>query len=118
MNFQTAVKTAFSKYIVISGRARRAEYWFFAAFCLLGGIITGFVDGALFGGAQITNAILVLAIIIPSITLQVRRLHDMDRSGWWALLILAPVVGSIVLMIWSAFKGTEGSNRFGADPLQ
>lgn len=123
MNFQTAIKTCFQKYVTFSGRARRREYWFWALFNLIVAIAAGFIDSAMF--ASVTNpnssgpvgTIVTLAILLPSLSVSVRRLHDLDKSGWWVLIGLIPIIGMIIMIIWACMKGTTGDNRFGADPL-
>jgi len=123
MGFTQAIKTCLSKYATFSGRAPRSEYWWFALFITL--VYLAFMvfaqvmgeDSAIVGIAAIPFVIFVFAIIIPSIAVSVRRLHDLDQSGWFFLLALIPVVGSLGLAIWFCFKGTEGANRFGPDPL-
>ncbi len=118
MGFQEAVRTVLSKYVVIEGRAPRSEYWYFILFALLGGAILGAVDGILFGGSMTPiSTLFSLAIFIPSITVGVRRLHDRDMSGWWLLLALIPIIGTIALIVIFILRGTEGENRFGPDPL-
>lgn len=116
MDFQTAVKTCFQKYATFSGRARRAEYWWFALFNLIASLVLGFIDGALFGG-QVLGTIYSLAILIPSIAVGARRLHDIGRSGWWLLIGLIPLIGALVLLWWFIQPSQEGSNQFGPDPL-
>jgi len=58
-----------------------------------------------------------LALFLPGLALAIRRLHDLDRSGWWFLLVFIPVIGAIILIIWACTKGTDGPNRFGPDRL-
>jgi uncharacterized membrane protein YhaH (DUF805 family) len=122
MNMIEAVKACFSKYVTFSGRARRAEYWWFVLFTVLGSFVFGFVDGLMFGTSMETTglfgAVFSLGTLLPSISVGVRRLHDLDRSGWWLLLMLLPIIGWIVLIVWNATKGTQGDNRFGPDPLR
>nr|WP_246252396.1 DUF805 domain-containing protein [Sulfitobacter algicola] len=109
-----AVKTCLSKYVDFSGRARRSEYWFFYLFTFLVGIVGAIIDGVL--GTGFFNLIATLAFLLPSIAAGVRRLHDTDRSGWWFLIILVPIVGAIVLLVFFVMDGTKGENRFGPDP--
>jgi uncharacterized membrane protein YhaH (DUF805 family) len=59
----------------------------------------------------------LLAVLIPSIALSIRRLHDRDKSGWWFLLAFIPLIGALILLVWFALPGTAGNNRFGPDPL-
>jgi uncharacterized membrane protein YhaH (DUF805 family) len=58
-----------------------------------------------------------LAVLLPGIAVAVRRMHDLDKSGWWVLIGLIPIIGWIIFIIWACTKGTDGSNRFGPDPL-
>ena len=103
------------KYVTFSGRARRAEYWMFTLFNLIAAVILMAVDGAL-GSTPILYSIYMLAVLLPSLAVTIRRLHDTDRSGWWLLLGLIPLVGPIVLLVFFCFEGTREENRFGADP--
>jgi len=114
---------ALNKYAEFQGRARRKEYWLFTLFNLL--IVTGlsFIDMlfgwySLQGEVGMLSGVYSLAVLIPSIAVGVRRLHDTDRSGWWMLMCFVPVVGVIVLLIFFVLDGTPGSNRFGPDPKQ
>ncbi len=112
------------KYATFSGRARRKEYWWFALFtglvsmvCTIGDfIIMGADEMFVYGGGPLLG-IASLALILPSLAVTVRRLHDRDRSGWFILLGLLPLVGVIILFIWYVSRGTIGDNRFGPDPL-
>lgn len=115
MDFITAVKTCFGKFATFQGRAARSEYWFFTLFLFLGQLVLGFVDMAT--GIGVLGSIFILVCLIPTLAVTVRRLHDTDRSGWWALLMLIPLIGNIVLLIWFCARGTAGDNRFGGDPL-
>ncbi len=111
------------KYAVFSGRARRKEYWMFMLANIVVGVVIGLLGAATAGpdGAPSTIATIVLwvysiAILLPSLAVTVRRLHDTDRSGWWILISLIPLIGAIVLIIFYVTDGTKGPNRFGADP--
>ena len=122
MGFMDAVRSCLSKYATISGRARRAEYWYFYLAIIIAAIIAATLDVVVgvitFGlGAGIFSIIVTLGIIIPSICVTIRRLHDQDRSGWWILIALVPAIGGIVLLVFMILRGTEGDNRFGPDPL-
>lgn len=116
MDFKTSVSTVLNKYIEFSGRASRSEFWSFVLFSVIGNIITGILDEVL-GTVAAINLLFSLAILLPSIAVGVRRLHDIDRSGWWLLLSFIPIVGWLVLLYFNVQKGTDGENRFGADPL-
>jgi uncharacterized membrane protein YhaH (DUF805 family) len=120
MGFGQAVKTCFSKYVDFHGRAPRSEYWYFVLFYALVMLATA-VAGFLLGGTRlvIVGPILVLlAIFLPSLAVQVRRLHDTNAAGWWILLAFIPYLGGLIMIVWYCIKGTAGENRFGPDPLQ
>ena len=119
MTFKESITTCFSKYATFSGRAARSEYWFWALFTWLVAVAFTVVDMMLFGTMEFQplSSLFSLAVLVPSIAVGVRRLHDIDRSGWWLLIMLIPLIGLIVLLIWFVKKGTDGPNRFGDDPL-
>lgn len=121
MDFQTAVRTCFNNYVTFSGRAQRSQYWWFALFGILGSMLLSLVDGMMFGfhrmDADPLSSLFSLAILLPSISVGVRRLHDRDKSGWWLLIGLIPLIGFLVLVFWFVQRGTVGPNRFGPDPL-
>ena len=103
MTFQESVKVCFSKYADFGGRATRSEYWWFFLFILL--VSAG---ASLFSNTL--SALFSLATLLPSIAAATRRLHDTNRSGWWQLIILVPVIGLIVLIVFLAQEGkTEAS---------
>jgi uncharacterized membrane protein YhaH (DUF805 family) len=112
---------ALKKYAVFSGRSRRKEYWYFVLFVVIITIALNVID-SLFGthhrasGAGLLSSIFSLAILIPSIAVSVRRLHDIDRTGWWVLISLVPLVGWIVLLIFHVQDSTPGTNRYGPNP--
>ena len=116
MNFQTSIKTCFSKFAVFSGRASRSEFWFFVLFGFLGGIITVIIDVMILGYPYEENGpinlIFSVALIIPSISVAARRLHDINKSGWWQLLWIT-IIGGILLIIWHATEGENKKNKFG-----
>jgi uncharacterized membrane protein YhaH (DUF805 family) len=116
MNIQIAVKTCFSKYATFSGRASRSEYWFFYLFTIIASIVTWVIDTMLLGySAEDTGAISLIfqiIIILPSIAVGARRLHDIGKSGWWQLLILT-IIGIILLIVWFATIGSSKKNKYG-----
>ena len=116
MNIQTAVKTCFSKYATFSGRASRSEYWFFYLFTIIASIVTWVIDTMLLGySSEDTGAISLIfqiIIILPSIAVGARRLHDIGKSGWWQLLILT-IIGIILLIVWFATIGSSKKNKYG-----
>ncbi len=104
------------KYVEFNGRARRKEYWFFMLFNVIISIVLGVIDGFIGMDIGILGAIYSLAVFLPSLAVTIRRLHDTDRSGWWVLIGLIPLVGGIVLLVFMCLDGNSGDNRFGADP--
>jgi uncharacterized membrane protein YhaH (DUF805 family) len=123
MDFMTSVRTVLGKYVTFSGRAQRSEYWWYALFTFVTSIVLSILDGILFGvtaagqSIGILSGLFSLAVLLPSIAVGVRRLHDLDKSGWWLLLALIPILGFLVLLYFFIQRGTEGPNRFGPDPL-
>jgi uncharacterized membrane protein YhaH (DUF805 family) len=115
MNFWQAIQSGFSNYVTFSGRAARSEFWYWCLFYLLTAMVTTIIDNAI--GAQVTVSLFGLAALLPTIAVNIRRLHDLDRSGWWFLLHLLPIIGAIILIVWFCGRGTVGPNRFGPDPL-
>ena len=114
MGFMEAVKSNFRRYVDFQGRSPRSEYWwFYLAFMLY------YVLVAILAAVVPILAVLglgLLAFIIPMLAVSIRRLHDLDKSGWWLLLGFVPIAG-LILLYWYCLKGTEGDNRFGPDPL-
>lgn len=106
MNFITAVKTCFSKYFDFSGRAGRSEYWWFYLLGVTIGITTKATQSEFF-------AVLLLLLVIPMFSVTARRLHDINKSGWWQLISILPLIGMIILWYWTAKKGNPNKNLFG-----
>ncbi len=110
------------QYAVFRGRARRKAYWWFILICLLISIMLAVVD-TIIGkydaatGVGLLSGLFGLATFLPALGVTVRRLHDTDRSGWWLLVTLLPVIGAIVMIVFVASIGTRGDNRYGPDPL-
>ncbi len=102
-------------YAVFSGRARRKEYWMFVLFNMIVSIALAVIEGVI-GGPGIAVIIYSLAVMIPSIAVAVRRLHDTSRSGWWIFITLIPLIGSIVILIFLVLDSAEGDNDYGANP--
>lgn len=103
------------KYAVFSGRARRKEYWMFILINMLIALALGVIDGIL-GGGGLLGGLYSLAILIPSLAVSVRRLHDTGRSGWWILICLIPLLGAIVLLIFMLIDSDPEANEFGQNP--
>jgi len=108
-------------YAVFNGRARRKEYWFFFLFNVLASMALAMVDSATgtfdeARGMGLLGGLYALGVLLPSIGVSIRRLHDTDRSGWWLLLGLVPVIGAIVLLVFLVLDSQPGDNRFGPNP--
>lgn len=108
-------------YVGFSGRARRKEFWMFTLVNVIIALVLGFVDGMLGTfdpetGLGLLGGIYTLGILLPSIAVTTRRLHDTDRSGWWQLLYFIPIIGVLVVLVFTLMDGTPGDNRFGPDP--
>jgi uncharacterized membrane protein YhaH (DUF805 family) len=118
MNFVDAISSGFRNYANFSGRAVRSEYWYWYLFVAIVLIVLGAIDERLYPGPleigpfSYVYMAVMLALILPSLAVSVRRLHDIDRTGWW-VLIGATVIGTLVLIYWACLPGTPGSNRFG-----
>lgn len=112
---------ALKKYAVFGGRSRRKEYWFFLLFSMIISAALTIIDVVVgtfssSSGIGLLSGIYSLAVLIPSIAVSVRRLHDIDRTGWWILISLVPIIGTIVLVVFAVQDGTTGSNQHGSNP--
>ncbi|EHM49525.1 MAG: DUF805 domain-containing protein [Yokenella regensburgei] len=107
-------------YIGFGGRARRKEYWMFVLVSFILAAVISIIDRILgwehSNGEGVLTTIYGLLVLIPSWAVQFRRLHDTDRTAWWLLLLLIPIIGWIVILVFNCQSGTPGSNRFGPDP--
>ncbi|QPB83175.1 DUF805 domain-containing protein [Pseudoalteromonas rubra] len=115
--------SVFKNYFEFKGRARRKEYWVFILSSILVSVVLGLVDITLGlyseeAGLGLLSGLYALAIIIPSIALSVRRLHDTGRSGWWVLLSLIPLIGPIVLIVFYVMDSKPGENEYGPNPKE
>lgn len=104
------------QYAVFSGRARRTEYWMFVLCNVIVMLLLGMVDKLIGGDNELIGSIYSLAVLLPSLAVAARRLHDTDRSAWWLLLGLIPIIGTLVLIYFMVCNGQQGPNRFGDDP--
>ena len=111
MSFAQAIEAGFKNYVNFSGRAVRSEYWYWVLFTLLGQIVLMIVDRVI--GISLLTVLFALATLLPGLAVSVRRLHDLDKSGWFLLLAFIPLVGAIILIVWACQEGTPGPNRFG-----
>jgi len=104
MTFGESIRTCFSKYATFDGRASKSEYWWWFLFSFLAQAATGIVSEALAG-------LFSLAILLPSLAVGARRLHDTDRSAWFLLLWFVPLIGWIFLVVW-CMQDAKEPNRF------
>lgn len=112
--FENFVDILTKKYCCFEGRAGRAEFWYWVLARFIIGIVSGILDGII--GIGIFRLIFGLALLLPWLGVAVRRLHDTNRSGWWFLLGLIPLVGIIILIVFWAQKGQQGENQYGPEP--
>ena len=103
------------KYFVFEGRSHRTEYWMFFLFNLIINFVLVFLESAV-NETTYLSSVYGLAVLIPSIAVGIRRLHDTGRSGWWLLIGLIPLLGAIVLLVFFAMEGDAGSNEYGPNP--
>ena len=122
MSFGDAVKSFWSKYVVFSGRARRSEYWWVVLFLVIVTVPLSIVDAILFGelvldaGIGVLTSFFTLAILLPGLSLSVRRLHDIGMSGWFVLLFLIPFAGSVFGLVIALIDSQRDANKFGPSP--
>lgn len=112
---------AFKKYATFSGRSQRAEYWYYFLFYLIIFFCVSVVDGITgtfseSSGMGLLGAIQTLLLLVPSLSVGVRRLHDTGRSGWWLLIGLIPLIGAIVLLVFTVQDSEPGDNAYGPNP--
>jgi uncharacterized membrane protein YhaH (DUF805 family) len=112
---------AYKRYFDFQGRANRKEYWLFVLVYFIQVMAAVLIDSIVFGtalgqGLPITYFLVFALNIIPAISVSMRRLHDTNRTGWWLLISLIPIIGAIVFFIFTLLPGTPGVNRFGAQP--
>lgn len=117
MGFSEAVTTCLNKYVDFKGRARRSEFWYFVLFQFILSILAAIIDKVIFGtNGNLLGAVVALGLFLPGLAVSVRRLHDINRSGWWVLVALIPLIGWLVVLYWNCQKGTDGANQFGDAP--
>lgn len=139
-----AVSSCLRNYAKFSGRAARAEFWWFILFCILASFLASLLDSLIFAhtGISVFNPLSIevynegtsnqqtwisygegllcqiatFGLLLPQLAVGARRLHDSDHSAWWLLLILIPALGWLVLLVWYVFPSTPFDNRFGPNP--
>lgn len=123
MSFLDAIKSFWSNYSKFKGRSRRSEYWWIQLFLVLTNLAVAAIDLALMdgdvdrfianGGGGIVGLIWILVTIVPALAVLVRRLHDTGKTGWWALIGFVPIVGGIVLLVFTVLGSDAGENKYG-----
>ena len=111
VGFGEAISQAFKNLFTFNGRASRSAYWWFALFLFIISIVLDIVGAA--AGTKAISYLVDVVILVLSLALQVRRLHDTNRSGFWWFIAIIPIVGSIVLLVFNCLPGTPGPNKFG-----
>jgi uncharacterized membrane protein YhaH (DUF805 family) len=106
------------KYAVFSGRARRMEYWMFLLINFIVEIVLVAIEGLLGSSYFVLYSLYCLAVLIPSIAVAVRRLHDTNRSGWWLLINLIPLIGWIIFIVFAVQDSQPGTNQYGPNPKE
>ena len=132
MGFGQAIQSYLQNYVTFDGRAPRVQVWWVLLFNIVVLVVASIIDNVLGTNFQIPGPegmpimmpygwfylIGALALLLPSLSLAFRRLHDRDKSAWWLLLSFIPLIGGIILFVWMyCLRGTVGDNRFGPDPL-
>jgi uncharacterized membrane protein YhaH (DUF805 family) len=103
-------------YVNFRGRARRKEYWMFFLFNIIAALILMILDFFVLGTYGVLYGLYLLAVILPSLAVTIRRLHDLGKSGWWIFISLIPVIGGIWLLVLLVMDGTTGENLYGPSP--
>ena len=114
MTFTSAIKSGFNNYVTFKGRASRSEFWYWTLFLVLLSMCTTLIDiAAFFSSAwSPTGTITTIITLLPSYTMSVRRLHDVNRSGWWNLIALTGI-GIFVLLYWTIKNSDQAENSYG-----
>lgn len=111
---------ALKNYVGFRGRARRKEFWMFVLFNCIFSTVASLLDNVLglyiCQGVGIISVIYVLGVLLPSLAIAVRRMHDIGKTGWAILIALIPIVGGIILIVWACKPGVVGDNKYGPDP--
>jgi len=112
---------ALKKYAEFQGRAQRKEYWMFTLFNFLAMVLLGIVGALLGGGGEgglgdVLQGLYGIAVLVPGIAVTVRRLHDIGKSGWWGLVALIPLIGSLILIYFAVKDSQPETNEYGPNP--
>ena len=114
MGMGEAVQSGFQHFVNWKGRASRPAFWWFFLFYVITLVVTGIIDQLI--GTGILYIIAAVAFILPLLSVQVRRLHDTGRTGWWWWIGIIPIVGTIVLIVFYLLASEEGENQYGPNP--
>ena len=118
MNVSEAVQRAFSQYATFSGRARRSEYWYFVLMTMIVEFVLSLLSVVLGDLAVILSGIWGLAVLVPTLAVVWRRLHDIGKSGAWYFIFLVPLVGWIILLVFLCKDSQPGENQYGPSPKE
>ena len=114
MTFVEAIQSGFKYYVKFDGRASRSEFWWFVLFYVIVSVVVAVVGNMMGDSVGMgLRGLVGLAFLLPMLGLEIRRLHDTGRSGWWVLIAFVPLVGIILLIVWWAGAGTPGPNKYG-----
>ena len=114
MTFAEAVRSGFDHYVKFDGRASRPAFWWWVLFVILVGVAANILDLAL--DAPVFSGLVGLALLLPDLSVSIRRLHDTNRTGWWILIGLIPLIGLIVLLVFYLQDSDPGENKYGPPP--
>ncbi len=114
VSFSQAIQMGFNNYVNFNGRSSRSEYWWWCLFTFIIGAVLGAINGWV--NIQWLIGLVNLALLLPGLGLSVRRLHDINKSGWWIFIALIPLVGAILLIYWFVQPSNPGDNQYGPEP--
>lgn len=106
------------KYTVFDGRASRSEYWYFVLFNAIISVTCTILDLIIGSEIGIIGIVYNLAVLVPYVAVTIRRLHDVGKSGWWQLIVLIPIIGIVLLIIWTVTDSMPGENQYGKNPKE
>ena len=115
MSFSEAVKSGFDHYAKFDGRASRPAFWWWFLFTIMIAIAARILDTII--GSPVLGIVVSLGLLLPNLSVSIRRLHDTDRSGWWVLIALIPIIGFIVLLVFYLRQSDAGENKYGPPPV-
>jgi uncharacterized membrane protein YhaH (DUF805 family) len=116
MSFTDAIKSGFDHYAKFDGRASRSMFWWWVLFYVLVLVAANILDAAIFDSSPILSSVASLGLLLPNLSVSIRRLHDTNRTGWWILIGLIPIIGFIVLLVFYLQDSDAGENKYGPPP--